>query len=393
MTPDIASMIGFSIGDGYLSKSGRIVSFHLRRERKILWLQNLVDRLDWTMDTKGDNYKVHIPEFYRSLMSDIYNTEREKQLPYGFLTSYSTKILNGLLLGLLESDGHRGKTTDCYGTTSKTLAGQFQQLCLHLGVAANLKVDVVRKQSLGKRPFYSLHIIRRSVKPEINRYVGMAGRSEWIEGWSGTVYCAEVPNNTLYVRRNGIPVWCGNSVFEHATWTWAIEGCSRVFTGEMNRHRAGVAISEGSMRYIRFDNIAYWLPLSIAPVEGLDEEEQLRRHETRLLFECVFKNVEWAYRELEELWDIDNMKDFKRKKQLTSMFRRIVPMGVATGGLWTFNGRALRHIMALRTTPEAEEEIAYVVGMIAKHMVETECRLFGDFEQRDGCWVPKYPKV
>lgn len=26
------------------------------------------------------------------------------------------------------------------------------------------------------------------------------------------------------------------SVLEHATWTWAIEGCSRVFTGEMNRH-------------------------------------------------------------------------------------------------------------------------------------------------------------
>lgn len=183
------------------------------------------------------------------------------------------------------------------------------------------------------------------------------------------------------------------SVFEHATWTWAIEGCSRVFTGEMNRHRAGVAISEGSMRYIRFDNIGYWLPLSIAPVDGLDEDEQARRQETRLLFESVFTKVECAYRELERIWDINNMKDFKRKKQLTSMFRRIIPMGVATGGLWTFNGRALRHIMALRTTPEAEEEIAYVVGMIAKHMVETECRLFGDFENRDGCWVPKYQKV
>jgi thymidylate synthase (FAD) len=54
------------------------------------------------------------------------------------------------------------------------------------------------------------------------------------------------------------------SVIEHASWTWAIENCTRVFTAEMNRHRAGVAISEGSLRYIRFQDgpIPFWLPLS-----------------------------------------------------------------------------------------------------------------------------------
>ena len=32
------------------------------------------------------------------------------------------------------------------------------------------------------------------------------------------------------------------SVLEHATYTFAIENVSRVFTGELNRHRAGVGI-------------------------------------------------------------------------------------------------------------------------------------------------------
>src|SRR5580693_9415570 len=51
------------------------------------------------------------------------------------------------------------------------------------------------------------------------------------------------------------------SVLEHSVYTFAIEGCSRVFTGEMNRHRAGWAISEGSMRFIRFDkDIPWWMP-------------------------------------------------------------------------------------------------------------------------------------
>ena len=53
------------------------------------------------------------------------------------------------------------------------------------------------------------------------------------------------------------------SVMEHASYSFAIEGVSRVFTGEMNRHRAGMAISEGSMRYIRFDNMPYWIQPSI----------------------------------------------------------------------------------------------------------------------------------
>src|ERR1700761_7813476 len=35
------------------------------------------------------------------------------------------------------------------------------------------------------------------------------------------------------------------SVLEHAVYSYAIEGVSRVFTAEMNRHRAGWGISEG----------------------------------------------------------------------------------------------------------------------------------------------------
>lgn len=30
------------------------------------------------------------------------------------------------------------------------------------------------------------------------------------EDYDGIVYCVEVPNHTLYVWRNGKPVWCGN---------------------------------------------------------------------------------------------------------------------------------------------------------------------------------------
>lgn len=176
------------------------------------------------------------------------------------------------------------------------------------------------------------------------------------------------------------------SVLEHVSWTWAIEGCTRVFTGEMNRHRAGVAISEGSMRYIRFDeSIPYWIPLSI-------RGDDVNSVQTRRIFEETFAYIHAQYMRLCELWNID-AQTFADKKKLTSMFRRLLPMGTQTGGIWTMNIRALRHIIALRTSPAAEEEIAFIIGKIAAVMISEECDLFQDFECIDGQYVPKYVKV
>lgn len=186
------------------------------------------------------------------------------------------------------------------------------------------------------------------------------------------------------------------SVTEHATWTWAIEGCTRVMTAEANRHRAGVAISEASMRYIRFEeDIAYWEPISIR-AGGDDVVLAGKKAMTRQRFAEIFEIVRVRYRELCEIWrdELAPESKFAAKKALTSMMRRIVPMGCSTGAVYTLNVRSLRHVMTMRCSPAAEEEIAYAFGQIAKRMCEEELKLFGDFEQVEGgFWVPKYKKV
>lgn len=184
------------------------------------------------------------------------------------------------------------------------------------------------------------------------------------------------------------------SVLEHVTYTFAIENVSRVFTAEMNRHRAGWAISEGSMRYIRFSDIPFWMPFSIR--DEADDPEAIAdaKARTRAVFERAFRQMEENYRELEEIWQLDALKEFKEKKKLTSMMRRIIGMGVATGGVWTGNLRALRHVLAVRVDAAAEEEIAYVFSLILKKMLESEPTMFSDFEQTDdGFWKPKYWKI
>ena len=186
------------------------------------------------------------------------------------------------------------------------------------------------------------------------------------------------------------------SVLEHAVYSFAIEGVSRVFTAEMNRHRAGWAISEGSLRFIRFDqDIPWWMPLSIRHDETDDAELAEKKRMTRILFADAFSNQQRIYGRLLQIWDMEESdKNFAYKKKVTSCLRRIVGMGVATGGVWSGNIRALRHVMTMRTSPAAEEEICHVFSRIAQMMVEREPLLMGDFyENEAGTWQPRYLKV
>lgn len=184
------------------------------------------------------------------------------------------------------------------------------------------------------------------------------------------------------------------SVLEHSVYNFAIEGVTRVFTGEMNRHRAGVAISEGSMRYIRFDNIEYWLPDSLKNDASDTPDLFIKKKRSQEVFERAFKQAEENYKELNEIWEIDSIQSFETKKIITSRNRRVVPMGVSTGGIWSMNLRAVRHILALRANPYAEEEICHVFTTIGKIIVMKEPALFADFECLiDKYWVPRYKKV
>jgi thymidylate synthase (FAD) len=185
------------------------------------------------------------------------------------------------------------------------------------------------------------------------------------------------------------------SVLEHAVYTFGVNNCSRVFTGEMNRHRAGAAISERSMRYIRLDSLGFWMPTLFQPSLYDSTDIRDKKELSRVLLVKAFAQQEQLLAELRDVWhtELDN-GSFAIKKQLTSAFRRIIGMGVATGGVWSLNIRALRHVIAMRTSEAAEEEMILVVGKIAKHMIADLPELFSDFIPTEaGSYIPTYEKV
>lgn len=185
------------------------------------------------------------------------------------------------------------------------------------------------------------------------------------------------------------------SVFEHSVFTFGINGCSRVFTGEMNRHRAGVGISERSMRYIRYDKITFWMPLCFRDDPADDEETKEKKRLSRELLQSEFTQQEKMMSTFSEIWkqELSPQSTFHMKKELTSAFRRGIGMGIATGGVWTLNLRALRHVIALRTEEGAEEEIVHVCKKIGKIMIKEVPEVFGDFREVNGALVPEYWKI
>lgn len=187
------------------------------------------------------------------------------------------------------------------------------------------------------------------------------------------------------------------SVMEHSTFTFAINGCSRVFTGEMNRHRAGVAISERSMRYIRYtpESISFWMPECFRENPEDTPEIKTKKELSRNLMLASFAIQGETMQNFAEIWakELSPESKFHAKKVLTSAFRRVIGMGIATGGVWTLNLRALRHIIALRTAPGAEEEIVHVFKKVGAIMIKDLSEIFGDFKEVDGALVPKYWKV
>ncbi|MDP4001573.1 MAG: FAD-dependent thymidylate synthase [bacterium] len=170
------------------------------------------------------------------------------------------------------------------------------------------------------------------------------------------------------------------SVIEHCMINFIFADVSRVFTHELVRHRAGVAISQESLRFVRLTDLGQWLPTVIREDEKAVE-----------IFVKTFEQLENLQLELSEHFDLDNPKKlFSLKKIITSAMRRVAPIGLATTIGWSANPRTLRWVLEMRTHPTAEEEIRLVFGKAGGILVERYPHLFGDFtvEMVDG--LPYY---
>lgn len=172
--------------------------------------------------------------------------------------------------------------------------------------------------------------------------------------------------NEEYIQNGLIKVNHG-SVLEHGCVTLALCGVSRILTHELIRHRAGCAYSELSGRYVRIEQIEAFKPKKI-------NDKAL----TKMRF--TMEQIQTLYNYVQQLAFAETSGDFTEKKEITSAIRRILPQGIATNIIFTANHRALRHIIDMRTSSHAEEEIQVVFTEVLKIMKQRFPNIYKDME-------------
>lgn len=173
------------------------------------------------------------------------------------------------------------------------------------------------------------------------------------------------------------------SLLEHVSISFIFRNVSRVFTHELVRHRAGVAISQESLRFVRLNDLPIWIP------NWARQDQELMNRANSLLAEME----SFQYWMANHFGLDDKGVPFEEKKHKTSFMRRFAPIGVATSIGWTANIRALRHVIEMRTDPAAEEEIRLVFGKVAELCRERFPNLFSDYEVEEVKGLPWYRPI
>ena len=150
------------------------------------------------------------------------------------------------------------------------------------------------------------------------------------------------------------------STFEHACFTFGIEGVSRVLLAQLTRHRLA-SFSVQSQRYVSYEKgFGYILPPRI---EALGEEAVARYSEQ------MNKIEEW-YKEWQEL--------LGKGEQSNEDARFVLPNACETRIMLTMNVRELRHFFSLRMCNRAQWEINELATRMHRLCLEIAPGLFKD---------------
>ena len=135
----------------------------------------------------------------------------EKFVPQ-FVKNLSPRQIGIFLDWFLRGDGTRTQGFRIFNTSSKRLADDLQELLLKIGHVGLVKSRtrearrrVVDDNADSSRSQYEVIERVRKLNSRLDR------RDMSIVPYKGKVYCATVKNHVMYVRRNGKPVWCGNT--------------------------------------------------------------------------------------------------------------------------------------------------------------------------------------
>lgn len=148
------------------------------------------------------------------------------------------------------------------------------------------------------------------------------------------------------------------SVMEHATFTFLVEGVSRVLLAQLTRHRLA-SFSVQSQRYVKYDKgVGYVIPPKIVDLGDEAVQEYALQMET----------MQRWYREWCQKLGPNSQEDA----------RFVLPGACETTLMMTMNARELRHFFSLRCCNRAQWEIRQLANEMLRLCQNVAPALFDD---------------
>lgn len=197
----------------------------ISQKKEVAYLRDLLSRcgLKWGEYDKGDdnfNFVISSTDPVKALIKDLAGCGKAavKAIPY-WVKAADKEHLVAFLHGFLRGDGHfktgAHDSTQAF-TSSWQMADDLQEIVFKAGMVANIrgtdmtsypmKAPVTGKANSGM--LYAVTI----VTPK--KYEPYTKHGWYRRPYSGMVYCVTVSTHIVYVRRNGVAVWSGQTVKE-----------------------------------------------------------------------------------------------------------------------------------------------------------------------------------
>ena len=150
------------------------------------------------------------------------------------------------------------------------------------------------------------------------------------------------------------------SVLEHASFTFGVEGVSRVLLAQLTRHRLA-SFSVQSQRYVSYeDGFGYIMPPKIAALGDEAQEEYHRQMKQMHEWYCAWQ------------------KKLGTGEGSNEDARFVLPGACETRLMMTMNVRELRHFFGLRMCSRAQWEIRAMATEMHRLCMEVAPALFAD---------------
>ncbi|HEV2644191.1 MAG TPA: FAD-dependent thymidylate synthase [Candidatus Elarobacter sp.] len=162
------------------------------------------------------------------------------------------------------------------------------------------------------------------------------------------------------------------SVLEHANYSLLVEGVSRSLTHELVRHRAGMAYSQLSQRYVDESEANFVVPPAIIGDDALLAAWKRQVESAQSAYVALVDQLMERYS-----WVADKVH---RRKMAREAARGVLPNSTETKIVATGNARAWRTLLELRTGEGAELEIRRCAVTILRTLQAEAPAFFDDFE-------------